>query len=170
VKFAVAVCLSIVLWSCGPSSVAHHEQCPLIGGSFNATSTLESTDGSCGKAKAHSFDRYDFDSEGAFVSHLDPLVNCRTDQEDCSISIRCTTNVIDAKADFEGTLSRDGSELIGTATFSGQYQGCSKVVYRVVALQPEARRADSAEKSAPPAAGPECPSKGPRMCETPIER
>ena len=141
----------------------------MISGSFDATSTLESTDGSCARAKARSFDRYDFDSSGAFVSHLDPLVSCRTDQEDCRITIHCSTNVIDAKADFAGNLSRDGSELDGTATFSGQYQGCTRVVYRVIARQAEPRRVDEASRSAPPPSDPGCTAKGPRICETPID-
>jgi hypothetical protein len=121
----------LVVAGCGPPSVAHPDQCPLITGTFKAHSTLESADGSCGQAKAKSFDSYTFDSKGAFVSPLEGVVRCNTVQEDCAITIHCTTDVIHAKADFSGMLSEDGATLTGTATFSGSYQGCSKVTYRV---------------------------------------
>ena len=133
-RIAVAVVVAVVLTACGAEpSQDPPVSCPVIAGKFTARYTLTSTEGNCGGAKANSTDPMSFE-DGKFVSPVDGIVRCTTKQYDCEVVVNCKTQVLAARLDFQGTLSADGTQLVGSATLKGSYQGCTSVSYDVDAL------------------------------------
>ncbi|MHB8877609.1 MAG: hypothetical protein ACYC8T_28290 [Myxococcaceae bacterium] len=104
----------------------------MIAGKFTANYTLLETEGSCGAAKPTSTDPMTF-TEGNFDSPVVGLVKCATTQTDCEVVVSCTTAVLPARMDFNGTLSMDGTQLAGTAILKGSFRGCTHIRYDVAA-------------------------------------
>ena len=131
---SLAAALLAACGACG-SGAKDAPACPTIDGKFKATSTLASTNGSCAQAKAVSVDTLDF-SKGNYQFPVPGAATCKTTELGCDVKVHCTTPLLPSAAFvFEGTLSPDGSELNGTGTFTGSYQGCSQVVYTFDATQ-----------------------------------
>jgi hypothetical protein len=129
----VVVLVAVVAASCGSGMSFKGDTCPRVKGKFTAGLTLLEKDDGCNQALSFTTDRFEF-SEKGFVSPLGDLTRCTTDQADCSVTVACTTRLIDARLDFDGELSPDSQRLSGTVTFAGSYNGCHKVVYRVSAF------------------------------------
>ena len=72
-------------------------------------------------------------SNGQYVPSISGLMSCRTAQADCSISVVCTSRVVNIRLDFTGQLSEGATTLDGHATLSGAYAGCERVEYAVAA-------------------------------------
>jgi hypothetical protein len=128
---SLAIVAAAALTGCGQGT-KELSDCPLISGKFSALSTLDQTSGSCARAKSSSVDSLTF-SKGNYQFPVgDGLVNCRTDEIGCAITVHCASPLLTTvRMLFEGTLSTDGRHLVGTATFTGNYDGCSLVVYSV---------------------------------------
>lgn len=130
---AVALAVAALSWSgCrGPAFVRTGVGCAVATGPYLSDASLVSTEGTCARAKAHSFDHIAFDSQGAFVSPADALLSCSTSQQGCALTIACSGVLILARVRFEGALSEDAQALSGVATVSGVYEGCRSAVYDV---------------------------------------
>jgi hypothetical protein len=127
---SLAAALLAACWACG-SGPRDPASCPTIDGTFKATSTLADSSGNCQRAKSTSVDSFTF-AKGSYKFPVDGVASCKTEELQCDIKVQCTSPALPtARFTFVGTLSLDGTHLTGTATFTGSYQGCGKVVYSV---------------------------------------
>ena len=109
------------------------DACPQVRGRYSASYKLLESSGSCDQARPFAFQELEFNHNG-FVSPLGELTRCSTSQVDCAVNVSCTTQIINARLDFSGSLTPDARALRGTAVLEGAYAGCFKVVYQVRAF------------------------------------
>ena len=111
-------------------------ECPLPAGSYSAAFRLVGTEGSCGDAKAESYDPLAFDAEGRFLSPVgDSLARCETLQVGCLLAVRCTSHAFSSRAALDAELTPDAARFTGLATVTGSYAGCREVRYSVDAVR-----------------------------------
>lgn len=133
-RLAFAFALAVAACSCaGPDVINPGAGCSIATGTYSTAAYLVSTDGTCAKAKAHSFDHVTFDAHGAFASPSQVFLPCSTRQVGCSMTITCTFGA--THGTFEGWLNADASTLSGTATARGSEDGCRSIVYDVEATR-----------------------------------
>ena len=137
VDVAVAIAVAVAAMSSsgcrGPAFVKAGVGCPIATGSYLSDASLVSSDGTCPRAKAHSFDHLSFDAQGAFVSPAAAILSCTTRQLGCALQVDCSALVLAVRLKFEGSLSEDAEALAGVATLSDPDPGCRSIVYDVEA-------------------------------------
>lgn len=132
-RAALTALLALTAAACGGQDVINPgSACPIATGTYATAAFLVSTEGTCPKAKDHSYDHVTFDARGAFSSPTQVFIPCSTHQLGCALTITCTMGA--THGTFEGTLNEDASVLSGVATARSP-EACKAIVYDVTATR-----------------------------------
>jgi hypothetical protein len=126
------VALAALAGACGGGHVDVQPQwrCSALSGPFIAWLTLMHTDGTCSEAPMLKSEVLKFD-EGALESPIQGVIDCSTQQNDCTLAVQCHMVGNGGQLTFDGTLQPDGGEVDGRAVFAKVYSDCPSATYSV---------------------------------------